>query len=154
MEIQLKFQTRVSAPISEVWKWITSRSGISKEMWPYFRMTFPRGVKSLQDIKFKPGERLFRSKIYLFGFLPFGYDDMTLIALSEGQGFIEQSPMTFMKLWRHERSISSSENGTVITDQITFEPRHAMDLAARFMKKVFIHRHKVLKRNLNNKKLP
>ena len=149
MESQLKFQTCVSAPISEVWKWITSLDGISREMWPYFRMTAPRGVKTLQDIKFKPGERLFRSKIYLFGFLPFGHDDITLISLSEGQGFIEQSPMTFMKLWRHERSLSGSENGTVITDQITFEPRHAANLVARFMKQVFIHRHEVLKRNLN-----
>jgi ligand-binding SRPBCC domain-containing protein len=149
MESQLKFQTCVSAPISEVWKWITSLNGISREMWPYFRMTAPRGVKTLQDVKFKPGECLFRSKIYLFGFLPFGHDDITLISLSEGQGFIEQSPMSFMKLWRHERYLSSSENGTVITDQITFEPRHAMNLVARFMKQVFIHRHEVLKRNLN-----
>ncbi len=151
METQLKFQTCVSAPISEVWKWITSRSGISKEMWPYFRMTFPRGVNSLQDVKFKPQERLFRSKIYLFGFLPFGHDDMTLISLTEGQGFIEESPMTFMKHWRHERSLTSSSNGTVITDQITFEPRHAMNLVARFMNRVFIHRHKVLRQNLENK---
>ncbi|MHB8084979.1 MAG: hypothetical protein ACYDHZ_04085 [Dehalococcoidia bacterium] len=149
MEIQLKFQTCVSAPISEVWAWITSLNGISKEMWPYFRMTAPRGVKRLQDVKYKPGERLFRSNIYLFGFIPFGHDDMTLISLSEGQGFIEQSPMTFMKLWRHERYLSRSENGTVIIDQITFEPRHAVNLAARFMKQVFIHRHAVLKRNLN-----
>jgi ligand-binding SRPBCC domain-containing protein len=151
MEIQINLQTCVSAPISEVWNWITSVKGISKEMWPYFKMTTPRGITGLQDITFEPGKRLFRSRIYLFGFIPFGFDDMTLLELNPDQGFIEQSPMAFMNMWRHERSISSSEDGTWIMDHVTFEPRHAVNLVAKFMKRVFIHRHKVIKQNLDRK---
>ncbi|HME50892.1 MAG TPA: hypothetical protein VKM55_01620 [Candidatus Lokiarchaeia archaeon] len=112
-------------------------------------MTAPRNVNSIDDIDIVPGKRLFRSKIYLFGFLPFGHDDMTLVEFTPGKGFIEQSPMTSMRLWRHQRDISEAEGGTFITDQLTFEPVHAARLIGWFMNRVFQHRHKVIMRNLN-----
>ncbi|MFX1445566.1 MAG: hypothetical protein ACFFHV_19290, partial [Promethearchaeota archaeon] len=96
--IYLNFQTIVSAPIEEVWEWITSLKGIKKEMMPYFKMTAPKGIKNIKDVKIELGKPLFRSHIYLFGFLPIGHDDMTLIEYTEGKGFIEQSPMTSMEL--------------------------------------------------------
>ena len=149
--IHFTFQTIVSAPTEEVWEWITSLKGIQKEMMPYFKMTAPRGIKTIHDVKIELEKPLFRSYIFLFGFLPFGYDDMTLIEYSEGKGFIEQSPMTSMKLWRHERTIEKVEKGTMITDQVTFIPRHASKLVANFLHRVFRHRHKVLKQELEKK---
>ncbi|MFX1273959.1 MAG: hypothetical protein ACFFBP_02355 [Promethearchaeota archaeon] len=148
--INLKFQTIVSAPIEEVWEWITSLKGIQKEMWPYFKMTAPKGIKNIKDLKVELGKVLFRSHIYLFGFLPFGHDDMTLIEYSEGKGFIEQSPMTSMELWRHQREIETVDTGTMITDQLTFKPRHASQLIGKFMRRVFRHRHDVIKKSLGN----
>lgn len=148
-QFHLNYQSFVSSSLSDVWRWITSLKGISSEMWPYFRMTAPRNVKSIEDIDIELGKRLFRSKIYLFGFLPFGYDDMTLVQFTPGKGFIEQSLITSMKLWRHQRDISETEGGTLITDQLTFEPIHAARLIGWFMNRVFQHRHKVLMRNLN-----
>ena len=149
--IHFTFQTIVSAPMEEVWDWITSLKGIQKEMMPYFKMTAPRGINSINDLKIDLGEPLFRSRIYLFGFIPIGYDDITLIEYSKGKGFIEQSPMTSMELWRHQRNIEEVEEGTMITDQLTFKPQHASKLVGRFLKHVFRHRHKVLKNELDNK---
>ena len=146
--ITLKYQTIVSAPIVKVWEWITSLKGIRKEMMPYFKMTAPKGIKTINDVKIELGKRLFRSHIYLFGFLPYGHDDMTLIEYKEGKGFIEQSPMSSMELWRHQRALERVELGTMITDTLTFKPRHAPKFISKFLQRVFRHRHKVLKQEL------
>ena len=133
----LHYSTHVSSPLSDVWKWITSVKGISDEMWPYFKMTAPKHVVSLNDIELILGKPMFRSRIYLFGFLPFGYDDMTLIEFEDGKGFTEEFPMTSMKLWCYQRHITEETDGIHITDDLTFEPEHAAGVISRFMKKVF-----------------
>jgi len=145
----LRFESVVPLPAPTVWQWVTSLEGIAAEMWPYFRMTAPKNVKSIADVTVVPGERLFRSRIYLFGFLPFGYDDMTLVEYREGNGFVEESPMSSMKLWRHQRDIEATETGTRITDQLTFEPRRAAKFVGWFMQRVFRHRHSVIERTLD-----
>ena len=91
--ISLRFESQLDAPPDRIWEWITSLDGISTEMWPFFRMTFPKGVRSLNDVVIKPGIRIFRSYIFLFGILPVDYSDMTLMELDIGRGFVEQSPM-------------------------------------------------------------
>ncbi len=148
--IQLDFRSQLTAGPKEVWTWITSADGILREMRPLFRMTMPRGVKRLEDLEIVPGKRLFRSRLYLFGFLPFGYSDLTLLEWSDGVGFVEQSPMTGMKLWRHERTIHPTADGCTLTDKLTFEPRFAKSLVAWFTRRMFEHRHAVLRRNLGS----
>ena len=56
--------------------------------------------------------------------------------------------MSSMKLWRHQRDVEVTQNGTRITDQLTFEPSHAQKLVGGFMKHMFLHRHEVIRRNL------
>lgn len=151
--ISLRFESTLNAPIETVWDWITSVRGIRAEMWPFFLMTVPKGVSSLNDVQVKPGVRMFRSYVFLFGVLPIDYSDMTLLELNHGHGFIEQSPMGSMKLWRHERQIApcSSDSGTVILiDQLTFQPRVAKRFVGWFINRVFVHRHKVLRANLGS----
>jgi ligand-binding SRPBCC domain-containing protein len=150
-DVALRFESRLRAPRECVWEWITSVKGISAEMWPYFRMTAPRHVRSLADVEFKPGARLFRSYVFLFGFLPIDYSDMTLLELDAGQGFVEQSPMGSMTLWRHERHIlpCPDEPGAVLlVDQLRFRPRMARRLVRWFIGRVFVHRHAVLRARL------
>ena len=94
---------------------------------------------------------MFRSYIFLFGFLPIDYSDMTLLELNAGGGFVEQSPMGSMKLWRHERQIvpcPSDPGAILLVDQLTFSPRMAKHLVRWFIRHVFIHRHKVLRARL------
>jgi ligand-binding SRPBCC domain-containing protein len=147
-DVALRFESRLRAPRERVWEWITSVEGISAEMWPYFRMTVPRNARSLADLRPEPGVRMFRSYVFLFGFLPIDYSDMTLLELDMGHGFVEQSPMGSMKLWRHERRIlpCPDEPGAVLlADQLRFRPRRARRLTRWFIGRVFVHRHAVLR---------
>ena len=148
--VSLRFESRLVAPPERVWAWITSIEGISAEMWPYLRMTIPGGVRSLADVHPEPGAPLFRSWVLLFGVLPIDYSDLTLLELDPGRGFLEQSPMGSMTLWRHERRIvPDSESGVVtLVDQLTFRPRLAKGLVRWFIRRVFTHRHRVLRANL------
>jgi ligand-binding SRPBCC domain-containing protein len=149
--ISFRFESKLHASTERVWEWITSVRGISAEMWPFLRMTVPKGAVSLNDVAVKLGVRMFRSYVFLFGVLPIDYSDMTLLELNIGEGFTEQSPMGSMKLWRHERRIvpcPSEPNAVLLVDQLTFRPRMASWLVKRLIHRIFVHRHKVLKANL------
>ena len=144
----MRFESKLHAPAERVWEWITSVKGISAEMWPYFRMTTPKGIESLADVQMQPGVPMFRSYVFLFGFLPIDYSDMTLLKFKPGIGFVEQSAMGSMKLWRHERHIfpyPSDPAAIVLVDQLTFQPRMMKRVVGWFIRRVFIHRHNVLR---------
>jgi len=146
--ISLHFESRLSAPRERVWQWITSLRGISAELSPLLRMTAPRGVRNIVDLEFTPGVRLFRSRVYLFGILPIDRSDLTLLELDPGRGFLEQSPMLSMRLWRHERRIidySGDASAVRLIDHLTFSPRWAPGLVRWFLRLVFLHRHAVLR---------
>ena len=149
--ISFRFESKLHASTERVWEWITSIKGISAEMWPFFRMTVPKDVVSLNDVDIKLGVRMFRSYVFLFGVLLIDYSDMTLLELNIGEGFTEQSPMGSMKLWRHERRIvpcASDSNAVLLVDQLTFQPRMASRFVKWFIHRVFVHRHQVLKAKL------
>lgn len=148
MPYHLKFATPVRVSPAEAWKWITSVQGISKEMAPYLRMSTPENVNDLALENIAPGKPLFRSWIKLFGIIPFDYSDLTLLRIDEGVGFVEQSPMGSMQLWRHERRIEPHEHGCVIHDELTFEPRIAAWVSLRIVRAFFTHRHRNLARYL------
>ncbi|MCC6558781.1 MAG: hypothetical protein IT372_38100 [Polyangiaceae bacterium] len=148
MPYNLKFSTHLAASPDEVWAWMTSFEGISKEMAPYVHMSCPRGVTGLESVAFTPGKRLFRSWITLFRVIPFDYSDLTLESLEEGVGFVEQSPMGSMRSWRHVRRITAAPRGCILTDELTFEPRFAGWLASEIVKAFFQHRHRMLARHL------
>lgn len=111
-------------------------------------MSVPRGISTLASLEITPEQPLFRSYIFLFGIIPFDYSDLTLITLEDGLGFVEQSPMGSMTLWRHERWIRPAGSGCIITDRLTFEPRFARTVTQWFVHRLFSHRHAVLRRHL------
>ena len=131
-----------------VWDWITSIHGIGTELSPLMKMTAPRGVERITDVEIEIGRPIYNSWILLFGFLPIDRSKVTLVEIREGEGFLEQSPMTGMKQWRHERRIEPSAGGCVLTDRLTFEPRFGTPVVRWFIKKLFEHRHEVLRREL------
>ena len=146
--ISLHFESRLKAPREQVWQWITSLRGISAELSPLLRMSAPRGVRGITDLDFQPGRRLFRSRVYLFRLLPIDRSDLTLLELDPGRGFLEQSPVWSMRLWRHERRIldCADDPGTVrLIDRLSFTPRWTPRLAGWFLRRVFLHRHAVLR---------
>lgn len=146
--VTMRFESTLLAPRQRVWEWITSVQGIEAEMRPLLRMTTPRGVRSLTDVAVQPGARLFRSHLLLLGLVPIDYSDLTLLEITPGVGFVEQSPMGSMALWRHERHIApcaTNAAAVVLVDQLTFEPRWARPLVAWFVRRFFMHRHDVLR---------
>lgn len=144
----LSFESELLAPPERVWSWATSMTGILAELRPIARMTMPRGLASLLDVEVELGKPLARSWFLLFGFLPLDRSDLTLIELDEGRGFVEESPMLSMRLWRHERTIEPLAGGSRITDRLTFESRIAAPLVEWFVAALFRHRHRVLRREL------
>jgi hypothetical protein len=146
--ISLHFESPLRASREAVWLWITSLEGISAELRPLLRMTAPRGVRSLDNLNFVPGRRLFRSHVWLFGLLPLDRSDLTLLELDLGRGFLEQSPMLSMRLWRHERRIldcPGDPDAVLLSDHLTFTPRWLPGLVGWFLRRVFQHRHAVLR---------
>jgi ligand-binding SRPBCC domain-containing protein len=142
----LVFESHLDATPEDVWAWMVSVRGISRELWPILRMTAPRGFQTLSDVRIQPGQRLFRSWLLAFGVLPLGYSDLTLLELTGGEGFAEESPMTSMRLWRHERRVHAARPGTSrLVDRLTFEPAIAPRLTARAVRWIFEHRHAVLR---------
>jgi len=144
--VTLTFESRLSTTPARAWDWITSLRGISAELAPLLRMTAPKSLERLSDTTVVPGQRLFRSWVLLFGFLPVDRSDLTLVALDVGSGFVEVSPMLGMRYWRHERTLAPIAGGTVLTDRLTFEPRFVASFVAWFIATVFRHRHAVLRR--------
>lgn len=149
--LSLRFESRLLAPRERVWEWITSPNCIATEMSPLLRMTFPGSIQSLADVQFEPGVPLFRSYLFLFRVAPIDYSDLTLLERTSGAGFIEQSPMGSMKLWRHERFIAAcpgESDALLLVDQLDFEPRFARGFVGWIVKRFFVHRHKVLRAKL------
>jgi hypothetical protein len=126
---------------------MTSAEGISRELWPLMKMTIPANLRTLGDVPLEPGKPLFRSWVLLFGVLPIDRSDLTLLELTEPRGFVEQSPMLSMKLWRHERWLEEHGARTILVDRLTFEPRFAGALVRWFIRTVFTHRHAVLRKH-------
>ncbi|NVJ06845.1 hypothetical protein HUW63_16540 [Myxococcus sp. AM001] len=144
----LRFESYVEVTSAEAWAWVTSMKGISTELHPYLRMTAPPGVAGLEELPFEPGQPLFRSKLLLGGVLPVGWSDLTLRELEPGRRFVEESPMSAMRQWRHERRIVEAHAGVDIIDQLDFEPRFGGRLTEAFIRRLFEHRHSVLRRAL------
>ncbi len=122
--------------------------GIRAEMRPLLRMGAPRGVHNVNHRTVVPGLPVFRSRLTLFGLIPCGHSDLTFLSWDEGRGFVEQSPMTGMKAWRHERTIAPTETGCSLTDTLTFEPVAARRLVGWIVQRFFAHRHAVLRKRL------
>jgi ligand-binding SRPBCC domain-containing protein len=147
-----RIETLLHCSRESAWEWISSVAGIAAEMSPFFRMTVPPEVRELSDLKVELGKPFIHSRVFLFGFVPAGHWDFTLVELEVGRGFVEESPSSTMKHWRHERRLLDSPGDPAavrLSDHLTFEARFAPTLVGRFIERVFQHRHQVLRARLD-----
>src|SRR5690606_41355585 len=112
------------------------------------RLPGPKGMRDMASIAFEAVVPLFRRWIRLGGIRPVDVSDLTLVSLAPGEGFVEQSRMGSMRLWRHERRISPHGSGCQIIDTLTIEPRLGGRLSVAFVRKFFAHRHSMLRKHL------
>jgi hypothetical protein len=131
-----------------VWDWVTTPEGINDEMRPYLRMTLPPGVERLDPESIELGKPIGRSWILLFRLIPFDCDDVTLVRLDPGHGFLERSKMLSQRVWEHERTIEAAEGGCTVTDRLSWQPRLGLPAAPLrpVIRWFFRHRHARLRR--------
>lgn len=141
--------SRLTAPRQAVWDRISSMEGVNDELAPLIRMTYPPEVESLTPETVRVGERICRSWILLFGVLPFDYDDLVLVHIDDGHGFLERSTMLSQRLWEHERNVVDAPEGCTVTDRIRYEPRIPFIAGALrpVLQGFFRHRHRRLRRH-------
>ena len=146
-EGRVEQRSRLDAPAAAVWERIITPEGINHELMPLMRMTVPRGVDALDPASVPVGERLFRSWVLLFGFIPFDYDDIGLVRFEPGRGFHERSTMLTQRIWEHERTLEPDGGGCLVTDRLRFQPRPAVPLTVtrRLVAATFAHRHRRLR---------
>jgi ligand-binding SRPBCC domain-containing protein len=144
---ELRTSSLLAAAPEAVWARVSTPAGINHELRPLMRMTFPRWVERLDPETVPIGRRLFRSWVLLFGVVPFDYDDITLVRVDPGRGFLERSRMLTQRLWEHERTLEPAGDGCLITDRVRFEPRLPVGaLVLPLVRLVFRHRHRRLRR--------
>lgn len=144
--IRLTFTSTLPVDRAALWEGITAMEGINDEMRPWLSMGAPPGIRGLQDVPLTPGEPLFRSPLKLFGLLPIGHSDLTLLSLTSQDGFVEASPMTGMRSWRHHRRLADSDTGCTLHDTLEFEPRVFPRTTRALVAFFFRHRHRRLRR--------
>lgn len=143
-------RSRLEAPAAPVWERVITPAGVNDEMRPLMRMTVPRGLGGDFGIEsVEPGVCIGRSWVLLFGLVPFDYDDLTLVRVEPGRGFLERSRMLSQRLWEHERTIEpDGEGACLVTDRVAWEPRLPLPgaLLAPLIGAFFRHRHSRLRR--------
>jgi hypothetical protein len=145
-EITLSSELEIDA--GTLWGRITDPAGINDELRPLMRMTVPAGAEDFGLDDPEPGH-IGRSRLLLFGFLPFDYDDISLVRIEPGHSFLERSSMLSMRLWEHERTLEPIDDGRCrITDRVAWEPRPPLSgaLFRPLVRAIFNHRHRRLRR--------
>jgi hypothetical protein len=144
---EIEVSSELGAGAEEVWARAIDPAGINDELRPLMRMTVPRGAEDFGLDDPEPGH-IGRSWLLLFGFLPFDYDDIIVVRVEPGRGFLERSSMLSMRLWEHERTIEPLDgNRCRITDRVAWEPRPPLPGAwlRPLIRATFTHRHRRLR---------
>ena len=136
----------LEATPDEVWSWVVTADGVNDELKPWLRMTVPGGDFDLNSVE--TGKSIGRSWVLLLGLIPVDFDEITLVEIDPGRGFVERSRMLSQRAWEHARTIRPVDGGSQVTDAIAWEPR--LPIPARAMRPmfraIFAHRHRRLRR--------
>ena len=140
-------ESRVAASRDTVWRHATRPSDLDREFRPFLRMTFPPEIEDLAAT-FRPGERICRSWILVFGLIPVEYDDLSFVELEPGRRFLERSTMLTQRRWEHERTVEEIDGGTRVVDRVEFESKLPIlePIQALVFRAVFAWRHYRLRR--------
>jgi len=144
---EIEVSSELGAGAEAVWARAIDPAGINYELGPLMRMTVPRGAEDFGLDDPEPGH-IGRSWVLLFGFLPFDYDDITVVRVEPGRGFLERSTMLSQRLWEHERTLEPlGANRCRITDRVAWEPRPPLPGAwlRPLIRTAFNHRHRRLR---------
>jgi hypothetical protein len=140
--------SELAAKPETVWQRVVTPAGINDELLPLMRMTMPRHLRGAMIDQLPLRQRIGRSWLLLFGFVPVDYDDLALAELEPGRRLLEQSTMLTQSRWSHERSIEAHDGGCRVTDRLDWEGRtKAFEMLYGVAVPVlFRHRHRRLRK--------
>jgi len=144
---EITVSSELGAGTEAVWARAVDPAGINHELGPLMRMTVPRGAENFGLDDLEPGH-IGRSWVFLFGLVPFDYDDLNIVRVDPGRGFLERSKMLSMRLWEHERTLEPlGDDRCLVTDRLAWESRLPLPgaLFRPLIRFVFHHRHKRLR---------
>src|SRR5262249_9066864 len=101
---EITVSSDLEASADAVWARAIDPAGINHELAPLMRITVTQGAENSGLDDPEPGH-IGRSWVLLFGFIPFAYDDITVLRVEPGRGFLERSTMLSQRLWEHERTL-------------------------------------------------
>lgn len=139
--------SELEAGAEAVWARAIDPAGINYELRPLMRMTVPKGAEDFGLDDLEPGH-IGRSWIFFLGLVPFDYDDLSIVRVEPGRGFLERSSMLSMRLWEHERTVTPLGEGRCrVEDRLAWESR--LPLPGFWLRPVirfvFNHRHRRLR---------
>lgn len=135
----------VDATQDTVWNSISTMTGVNYELHPFVRMTNPPAQDALPTEV--DGSVVFKSWLLLFGLMPFDRHALALVHVHEGVGFVEESSSWLQRRWRHERTLTTTEEGgCTIEDRLVIEPRLRLfrPVVSAVVGQLFSHRHRRL----------
>lgn len=117
---------------------------MNEELWPV-RMSGGRSLRINADTPV--GRPLVRSVVSLFGVFPLDLHVLTLAEVWNGRGFRESSYSLLQRRWIHVRRIEAAEGGgCLVHDELRFEPRVLPGISSHVIRRVFLRRHRRLRR--------
>lgn len=109
-------------------------------------MTHPADRASLAGQTVPMGTVLFRSMILLFGILPIDLHALAFDKIQDNKAFYENSTTLTHRYWKHTRSLTDTEGGVMVKDEVHFSPRLPFigHLLLPIYTAIFRHRHRRL----------
>ena len=149
--IKLSFESQLRVEKRILIEHSFSMEGANTELFPWLKLTHPKGPDPLKENIKAPGRFLFKSWFLFLGFIPIDYYSFYFIFLSQEGDFHENSSSLTYKNWCHIREISSSEEGCLLKDDLEITPRlfFLSPLIRFFAHRLFRHRHNVLRKKFN-----
>jgi ligand-binding SRPBCC domain-containing protein len=138
--------SHLEAPVEEVWASASSFEGINREMSPLLQMIPPNDVRLDDESIATRG--IVPVKLRGPFSVPLGSYPLRMMEIEVGGGFLEQTRMLPFLLWQHERRLSTSASGTVVTDSLGWDwrARRLDGIVAALVRRFFNHRHRQLRR--------
>lgn len=120
--IEFEVVSTLAADYDDVWRVVSTMTGVNSELHPFVHMTSLREHQVLPTVV-TPGHVVFRSWLLLFGVVPFDRHALALERVDNGRGFVEESQSWLQRRWRHERTLTNVPGGVcVVSDRLMIEP--------------------------------
>jgi hypothetical protein len=141
-------RSELEADCDRVWSHASSMAGVNAELFP-LHMRAPPGARL--DASLELGRPLMRSVVTLLRCLPIDVHELSLVAVEPGRHFHERSRSLSERCWEHRRTVEPRPGGgSVVEDELRYEPRVFPALMERIVTRVFERRHAYLRRRFGD----